>query len=161
MKKTIEAGKLSAGTTVALLLLLSVSACKTAPVGNTTDPKESDGMILTREDIARTGARDAWEAIQRGGTNLNIQFPREGNNPRVTLRGVSSFVLSPEVLLVVDGTHMNSLASLQDIRAETIEYIQILPARTATVRFGTAGGNGVIFVKTGVPPSWDTIPPPA
>ncbi|HKJ02755.1 MAG TPA: TonB-dependent receptor plug domain-containing protein [Longimicrobiales bacterium] len=157
MSNTLRSGTSTIGV---MLLLLLASSCKTAPVGNTTDPQERDGMILTREAIARTGARDGWEAIQRGGTNLNIQFPREGSNARVTLRGVSSFVLSPEVLLVVDGTHMNSVSSLQDIRAVNIEYIQILPARTATVKYGTAGGNGVIFVKTGVPPSWDTIPAP-
>lgn len=156
----MRSGTFGVGATLALFALLTASSCKTAPVGNTTDPKERDGMILTREDISRSGARDGWEAIQRGGTNLNIQFPREGSDARVTMRGVSSFVLSPEVLLVVDGTHMASLSYLHDIRAENIEYIQILPARTATVRFGTAGGNGVIFVKTGVPPSWDTIPAP-
>jgi outer membrane cobalamin receptor len=136
-----------------LLLTSSAFACKTAPIGDSTEPNERDGMILTREDIARTGARDGWEALRRGGTHLNIQLPREGSEPRVTHRGVSSFVLSPQVLLVVDGTHMASLMALQDIRASNIDYIQVLPARVATVRYGTAGGNGVVVVKTGVPPA--------
>ncbi len=147
------------GVTTVLFALTLAAACKTVPVADPTEPNERDGMILTREDIARTGARDAWEALRFGSTNLNIQFPREGSNARVTMRGVSSFVLSPEVLLVVDGTHMSGLGTLQDIRASNIDYIQILPARTAVVRYGTAGGNGVIVVRTGVPPSHrDTVP---
>jgi outer membrane cobalamin receptor len=136
-----------------LLAALLAGGCATAPGADGTAPNPREGQIITREDIARTSARDAWEALRMAGTHLSIQFPREGSPARVTHRGVDSFVLSPEVLLVVDGTHMGSLEALRDIRATNIDYMQILPARVAVVKYGTAGGNGVVVVRTGVPPS--------
>ena len=137
-----------------LILATALAAgCATAPGADGTAPNPRDGQILTREDIAKTGARDAWEALRLAGTHLNIQYTREGSAPRVTHRGVDSFILSPEVLLVVDGTHMGSLEALRDVRAVNVDYIQILPARVAVVKYGTAGGNGVVVVRTGVPPS--------
>ena len=135
-----------------ILTLFLTAGCATAPSGSGSRPAERDGMLLTREEIARTGAKNAWDAIRLGATHLNIQFPREGSPARVTQRGVDSFIISPEVLLVVDGTHMASLSYLQDIRVENIDYIQILTASQAAVRYGTAAGNGVIFVKTNPPP---------
>jgi hypothetical protein len=136
----------------AVAALLVVTGCATAPLGSGAPPPQRDGMLLTREEIAKTGAENAWEAIRLGATHLNIQFPREGSPARVTHRGTDSFIINPEVLLVVDGTHMSSLSYLQDIRVENIEYIQILSASAGTVRYGTEAGNGVIVVKTNPPP---------
>ena len=137
-----------------VLLLVALGACATTPVGDAaTAPNPREGQILTREDIAKTGARDGWEALRLGQTHLNIQFPREGSPARVTHRGTDSFFISAQVLLVVDGTHMTSLESLKDIRAVNIHYMQVLPARVGVVKYGTAGGNGVVVVRTGVPPS--------
>ena len=135
-----------------MLTLILTAGCATAPLGSGARPPVRDGLLLTREEIARTGAKNAWEAIRLGATHLNIQFPREGSRARVTQRGVDSFVISPEVLLVVDGTHMAGLSHLEDIRVENIDYIQILTAATGAVRYGTEAGNGVIVVKTNPPP---------
>jgi hypothetical protein len=82
-----------------------------------------------------------------------MQFPREGSPARVTHRGVDSFVLSAEVLLVLDGVQMASLESLRDVRAVNVDYIQVLAGRVGVVKYGTAAGNGVVVVRTGVPPS--------
>lgn len=136
------------GLSVAVLL----SACAVAP-SPSDGPNPRDGQILTRADIEKTGARDGWEALRRGQTKLNIQMTREGTPPKVTHRGVDSFLLSPEVLLVVDGVHMTSLETLREIRTTNIEYIQVLSGRVATVKYGTAAGNGAVVVQTGVPPS--------
>lgn len=138
---------------LAMAATLVLASCAASPSAEGSDPNPRDGQIITRDDIARTGARDAWDALRMAGTHLNIQFPREGSPARVTHRGVDSFVLSPEVLLVVDGTHMSSLETLKDIRAVNVDYIQILSARVGVVKYGTAGGNGVVVVRTGVPPS--------
>lgn len=137
----------------AVLAAVLAAGCAAAPGADETAPNPREGQILTRDDIAKTGARDAWDALRLGGTHLNIQFPREGSAARVTHRGVDSFILSAEVLLVLDGTHMGSLEALRDVRAANVDYIQILPARVAVVKYGTAGGNGVVVVRTGVPPS--------
>ncbi|MEM7414823.1 MAG: TonB-dependent receptor plug domain-containing protein [Gemmatimonadota bacterium] len=137
----------------ALLISSALSGCATAPGADGSTPNPREGQILTREHIARSGARDAWEAIQRGGTRLNIQYTREGSPARVTHRGVDSFQIDSQVLLVVDGAHMGSLSRLREIRAENVDYIQVLPARVGVVKYGTAGGNGVVVVRTGTPPA--------
>jgi outer membrane cobalamin receptor len=142
------AGPRSAFSFLAVTL---VAACATAPVGDATAPKEREGQIITREDIERSGARDGWEALRWGATHLNFQYTREGSPVRVTHRGVDSFVIDPQVLLIVDGAQMQSLSTLENIPATSIEYIQILAARVGVVKYGTNGGNGVIVVKTGVP----------
>lgn len=111
-----------------------------------------DGAILTREEIARSGAHDGWEALRLGLTHLTFQYTRQGSEVRVTHRGVQSFLIDPQVLLVVDGTHMQNLSVLQTISARDIEYMQILSARAAMVKYGTNAGNGAVVVKTGVPP---------
>ena len=136
-----------------LAISMSVGACATAPGADGATPNPREGQILTRDQIARSGARDAWEAIQRGGTKLNIQYTREGSPARVTHRGVDSFEINAQVLLVVDGAHMGSLARLREIRAENVDYIQVLPARVGVVKYGTAGGNGVVVVRTGSQPT--------
>lgn len=137
------------GLGVALLL----AACATAPVGDPTEPNEREGQIITREDIERSQAHTGWDALRWGATHLSFSYPREGSPARVTHRGVDSFFINPEVLLVVDGTHMQSVMELQNLPANNIEYIQILPARVGVVKYGTSAGNGVVVVKTNVPPS--------
>ena len=134
------------------LAVTLVAACATAPVRDATAPKEREGPIITREDIERSGARDGWEALRWGRTHLNFQSVREGSPTRVTHRGVDSFIIDPEVLLIVDGAHMQGLSFLENIPANNIEYIQILAARVGVVKYGTGAGNGVVVVKTGVPP---------
>jgi hypothetical protein len=134
------------------LALWLVAACATARVDSLGVPSELDGPLITREEIGESGARDGWEALRLGLTHLNYQYTRQGTDVRVTHRGVSSFVIDPQVLLVVDGTHMQSLSVLEGIPARDIEYIQILSARIGVVKYGTGAGNGVVVVKTGVPP---------
>jgi outer membrane cobalamin receptor len=138
---------------VAVLASLLGAGCATAPVQDAREPNEREGPIITREDIERTAARTGWDALRLSGTTLNIQFTREGSRPRVTHRGVDSFYINSEVLLVVDGTHMQSIMELQDIPAASIEYIQVLPARVGVVKYGTNAGNGVVVVSTHPPPS--------
>ncbi len=145
------AGPRSAFSFLAVTLTL-VAACATAPVGDPTAPKEREGQIITREDIERSGARDGWEALRWGATHLNFQHTREGSPVRVTHRGVDSFFIDPQVLLIVDGAQMQGLSFLENIPANNIEYIQILAARVGVVKYGTGAGTGVVVVKTGVPP---------
>ena len=114
-------------------------------------PSELYGPVITREQIERSGALNAWDALRLGLTHLTFQSTREGSETRVTHRGVQSFFINPQVLLILDGTHMQSLAILETVPANNIDYIQVLSARVAVVKYGTGGGNGAVVVKTGVP----------
>lgn len=151
-RRLIAEMKTAAGPAFALLMISLVAACIPARVEDAAVPREREGPIITREDIERSGARDGWEALRLGATHLNFQYSRAGSEVRVTHRGVDSFLLDPQVLLVLDGTHMHGLSVLESIPADNIDYIQILSAKVGVVKYGTGAGNGVVVVKTGVPP---------
>lgn len=137
----------------ALLVAALFSGCATgtAPTGAFGDDPdlEPGGMVLTAADIQRTGARDAMEAIERAGSHLVIARTRQGTPESIYHRGVDSFVISREVLLVVDGTRVKyPVDALRGIPAKSIRYIQILSGREAVTRWGSESTNGVIMVRT-------------
>lgn len=135
-----------------LSLTVVVGACSVRAAD--PDPAETEdmlpgGRVITREDIARTGAHNAWEAIERANTHLVIDHARAGTPSRVSYRGADSLLSSREILLVVDGnTVKNVEEELRAITAESILYIQILTGREAVLRWGSESGNGVIVVRT-------------
>ncbi|HUG39210.1 MAG TPA: TonB-dependent receptor plug domain-containing protein [Longimicrobiales bacterium] len=137
---------------LALALAATTAACATArPVSSPSqhDGLEPGGLVLTSDDILQLGARDAMEAVERAPTHLNIQRVRAGNPVRITQRGVSSFYLNPEILVVVDGSRVSSsVRHLENIPAESIRFIQILTSREAVMKWGAEAGNGVILVMT-------------
>ena len=131
---------------VALLAL--VTGCAHAP-GPRPDELEPGGTVITREDIEGMSARTALDVVERGARHLVIQRTRQGSPVRIYQRGVGSFAIAPDVQVVVDGTLVNDgVNALSGILAEHVEFIQILSAREATVKFGASGGNGVIIVRT-------------
>jgi TonB-dependent SusC/RagA subfamily outer membrane receptor len=64
---------------------------------------------------------------------------------------VSSILLSPQILLVVDEIRMQNLNSLKDIRADAVESMQMLSGAEATPIYGTGASNGVLVVRTRIP----------
>jgi outer membrane cobalamin receptor len=137
----------------ALVMAALLPGCATAaaPAQHFADNAdlEPGGMVLTAEDIRRTGARDAMEAIERAGSHLVIARTRQGTPASIYHRGVDSFVISREVLLVVDGTRVKyPVDALRGIPAKSIRYIQILSGREAVTRWGSESTNGVIMVRT-------------
>ena len=132
------------------MLILTAGCASVRPVpSDRPDGLEPGGLVLTSQDVHDLGARDAMEAIERAPTYLNIQRVRNGDPVRITQRGVGSFVLSPEILVVVDGARVSSpVNQLESIPAASIRFIQILNAREATAKWGSEAGNGVILVQT-------------
>ena len=110
---------------------------------------EQQGMLITQEDILRSGAHTALEAVERSRSHLVISRVREGTPVKIRYRGIDSFYLSSEVLLVVDGSRVkHPVHMLRTIPAQSIRYIQILTGQEAALRFGSESGNGVIVVAT-------------
>ena len=140
------------GRRVALLLIVSASAACTRPAAPTTRPERESGRVITREQITRSGAVDAWQALRHYGTFLEINEDRRGNGGRVYQRGRGSFLLSSELMLVVDEVQVADFQYLKQIPAETVEYIRVLKGAEGTAQYGTGAGNGVVVVRTGPPP---------
>lgn len=137
----------------AIAVSATLTACASLPRPATTErgthPAAHAGSMITQEEIARSGARDAFQAIERGGTYLTIA-DTGGNRPvRISRRGASSIAMSNAVLLVVDGTPVQHTEQvLRSIPAASIHYIHVLSGRDASVRWGSQAANGVVVVAT-------------
>lgn len=130
--------------------LALTSGCTTRPMGY--DPDDSQipgGVMITRDQIQRSRAVNALEALERARTHLDIRWTRQGAPPSITYRGRDSLVQDGDILVVVDGTPTIEAARvLQDIDAQHIEFMKVLTAREATPRYGMLAGNGVVYVRT-------------
>ncbi|MGH7719956.1 MAG: SusC/RagA family TonB-linked outer membrane protein, partial [Gemmatimonadaceae bacterium] len=86
-----------------------------------------------------------------------------GTGSRIRVRGASSFSLSNEPLLYVDGVRVNNatgvgpetqafgskpISRLNDINPEDIESIEIIKGPAAATLYGTEASNGVIQIIT-------------
>ena len=111
-------------------------------------PRHS-ARVITREDIERSGAVDAYEALTRASTFLRLG--EQKGDIRASERGNSSILLSPQILLVVDEVRMLNLNSLRDIRADAVESMSMLSGAEATPLYGTGASNGVLVVRTRIP----------
>ena len=128
---------------------LAFQGCASLKPGPPPDGLEPGGTVIFSDRIEEMEVRTALEAVQRGATHLLIQRTRQGSPVRITHRGRDSLLLRGDVLVVIDGSPVNDgVRALEDIPAETVEFIQILSGREAVLRYGSGGGNGVIVVKT-------------
>jgi len=135
--------------TLTLGALLALTSCAGVAAGDRPDGMVQGADVITREDVDRSGARDALEALQRIRTHLLVQNTGYGNRARVVSRGVGSIMLNPEVVVVVDGARVsNSIGALRNMPAHDIQLMQVLTARQATPTMGAAGGNGAVLITT-------------
>jgi hypothetical protein len=144
--------RLRARRAIGVMALIALGACGSA---RTADPElrpqgmVPGGVVVTQEDIAGLRAFTAMDVLKRARSHLTIARTRAGRPVRVTGRGRTSLVLSPELLLVVDGARAQyPIQLLQSIPAESIVFMQILTGREAALQWGSEAGNGVIVVKT-------------
>jgi TonB-linked SusC/RagA family outer membrane protein len=82
-----------------------------------------------------------------------------GTSPRIRIRGLNSFTVSNDPLLVMDGVRMdNSTVAfagfglgggrLNDINPEEVESIEVIKGPSAATLYGTDAANGVIVIRT-------------
>ncbi|MGH7458573.1 MAG: SusC/RagA family TonB-linked outer membrane protein, partial [Longimicrobiaceae bacterium] len=91
-----------------------------------------------------------------------------GSGPRIRIRGASSFSLSDQPLIYVDGIRVNNeissgltvqgfgsgvVSRLNDINPNDIESIEVIKGPAAATLYGTEASNGVIQIitKKGIP----------
>ncbi len=127
---------------VLLWLVLLASGCSAA----TLPPRSAGlgaGLVITAEEIERTGAKNAWEALRRANLPLAFREDRIGRPLHFSRRGG---LTSP--LVVVDGTLTHGLELLYQIAAGDISSIRVLEALDASQRYGQRGGGGAILIET-------------
>lgn len=132
---------------LALSMLLLLPACS-ANQHVTSRKSQGEGRVITAEQIRKSGATNAWDALRRVGTHLAMRESSTGQPARLMNRGQSSILLSSEPLVVIDGVRMIDFRTLNSVPAEIIASIRLLAGHEGTTRYGTGAGNGVIVVET-------------
>lgn len=136
------------------LLAMNVCACASARHETGAKPRH-DPNLITREDIVRSGATDAFEALRLANTHISLSEARGQmtltREVQATSRGRSSLILSAQMLLVVDDVQRLNVSALHEIPADNIAWIRVMTSLEATPIYGTEGGNGAIVVRTRIP----------
>ena len=121
-------------------------------------PRVNDrGRGHSEAQIDGTGAsqRTAADLLLTGVPGLTAQHPQGGVGVGVSirLRGVSSFVLSAEPQIYLDGVRIDAggqdraMLTLEQIPAASVTRIRVLRGPASTTRYPTAAA-GVILVET-------------
>lgn len=134
----------------ALVAVASLAAC-----GHTTSAARDDVLvapdgrrIITEKAIEHSGARTAWDALQRTVPFFNFNDGTRGRPARVEHRGRSSIVLRDQPMILVDGVELNDFTVLGGIPAADLYEIEVLTGIDATTYYGTNATKGVIRIWT-------------
>ena len=142
-------------------LVLVFAACSTARVGSETDTPPPGGQFITWEQIQRSGATTAWDALKYNVRTHHFGEDAHGNPVRVVAnRGQGSMVLREDPIIFLDGARMSEITVLRMIPANNLFSIQVFTGPDATTYFGTSAVAGVILLETTMGAEQDTIVPP-
>ena len=120
---------------VLIVLLLAVTACAGGS-GSKSSATPRDRATLTADDIQKTGAIDAFTAVQA----LRPQW--------LTKRGSTSFRQVEVVRVSLDGNLMGGPEQLRQITTSSVETIRYMDGLEATQRYGLDHGQGAVLVFT-------------
>jgi len=123
--------------TLALVAVTLGGCASVAGGGSSSGPDGSGSDVITREDLERTSAETAMEAVSL----LRPQWLRK--RPARTPGDPE-----PVVGVVVDGRPRGTLDDLASLRTAAVEQMVFLSATDATIRYGTGFAGGAIVVTT-------------
>src|SRR5881394_2862024 len=133
----------------AIALLLMASACHRTQQPVDQSVHSDDGRrVINADAIEKTGARTAWEALQRTVPFFEFKDGNNGHAGRVEHRGRSSITLQDQPMIVMDGVELNDFTTLAVMPASDIEQIEVLTGIDATTYYGTGATKGVIRIIT-------------
>ncbi len=99
--------------------------------------------VITREQIARTHAVTALEAVER----LRGHWLRLRGTTELPGESQARFA-EAQVQVYLDDQKLGTIENLARIEMAAIEYIRFIPPAEASARYGFGHGAGVIFVST-------------
>ena len=117
-------------------MVYGIAACSGSTISSGAPSTRADRAVLTIEDIQRTGAVDAFTAVQA----LRPQW--------LSNRGSTSFRQSEHVKVYLDGSLMGGPEHLKQIATTSIETIKHMDGLEATQRYGLDHGQGAVLVFT-------------
>ena len=138
-----------AGSSLALSAI-AFSGC--AYFRSSTPPAERpSAQFITSEEIARSGASNAWDLLRGRARAYEFSEDRYGR-PRFirTRRGRSTLSVAgaDAPMVVLDGARLIDLVSLRDISTGEIESVELLNGIAGTATQGTNASAGVIYIHT-------------
>ncbi len=128
-------------------------------LGRTADEIASSVQVIGRDEIAKSGARDVVDLLQKTGRSLNIMSTGAGNPSlsQVSMPGYGENGFG-RVLVMVDGLRMNfsdmSAPMLSQIDIGSVQKVEVLRG-SQNVLHGDAASAGVINITT-EPSGYDT-----
>jgi outer membrane cobalamin receptor len=132
------------GSSLAAAILVSTACAHPQPSQQAPGPKAGAGTrVVTEEQIQRSGATTAWEALQ-----YTIPFYRFDDTGQAHHRGQSSILLPDRPRILLDGVDLMEFGVLMHIPASDISSIKVLEGTDATTFYGTNAGSGVILIAT-------------
>lgn len=134
---------------VPFVLALAIAAQGCATVGARHDNRDPRvGHLITQEQILRSGATNAWEAM-KFTVRSHYFGDYRGQPVRITTnRGVGSLFLREEPLIFIDGARLNDIFELHTIPVSHLLRIRVLNGADGTTYFGTNATAGVILITT-------------
>jgi TonB-linked SusC/RagA family outer membrane protein len=128
-------------------------------IGNTVTSIQAEDIA----QIARIPDVSSYIVGRSPGVEVRATSSQVGAGPQVRIRGVSSFSLSTQPLIYIDGVRVDNtinsgiavqgfggaiFSRLNDINPEEIESIEIIKGPAAATLYGTEASNGVIQIIT-------------
>ena len=138
-----------AGSSLALSAI-AFSGCAYSS-SSTPPPERPSAQFISSDEIARSGAANAWDLLRIRARAYEFAEDRYGR-PRFirTRRGRSTLSIQggDMPLVVLDGARLIDLAYLRDIATGAIESVELLNGIAGTATQGTNASAGVIYIHT-------------
>lgn len=130
--------KLTVVTAAALLAVSCASSGTPARSDSGVRQSSRDRSVLTQQELAGSGARDAYHAVQilRPGW-LRPHGPTSMSDPTPAA-----------VIVYVDGQRYGGASTLEQFRMGSFKELRYITGTDATSRWGTGHGGGVIYLST-------------
>jgi TonB-dependent starch-binding outer membrane protein SusC len=133
---------------VPLALLLAACGRATRPAPEALLATPGGRRVIDAQAIEQSGARTAWDALQRTVPFFSFRENSRGRPIRVEHRGRSSIVLRDQPLILVDNVEVSDFSRLAGMPASDLLDIEVLTGVDATTLYGTNATNGVIRIRT-------------
>ena len=134
-------------TIATLTAIASLPGCASGPRAHQA-ATPSGTIVITSEQIERSGANTAWDVLKREAPMLTLRDDRNGRPSRMGRRGRSSILLDDAPVVVVDGVRLTSFRDLDRIPASTILSITVYTGIDGTTYYGTNASSGVVLIET-------------
>ena len=113
-------------------LLVGSLACSSAPQSHRRVTPSN--RVITARDIERSGAATAWDAVRLVAPQIQMTETASGKPKTLSSRGQSSFLLSSQPMIFLDGTQIADFRELGEIPARQISSIRFMSGIDVSTR---------------------------